>query len=154
MDLNSIKSIISYELASGKDMEAILAEIAATANEIEAEKAKESSNREVKNIITGGTAAMLATMASTGAPMSNRDFIYLILAWLEEQCGILSLTSEDYDYTGLVDESEKALSDIVKEVNGLMAAAPALAALFECPKDTDKAETDPLKKFFAEFGLA
>ena len=35
-----------------------------------------------------------------------------------------------------------------------MAAAPALMALFECPKDTDKAETDPLKKFFAEFGLA
>lgn len=154
MDLNSIKSIISYELASGKDMEAILAEIAATANEIEAEKAKESSNREVKNIINGGTAAMLATLARTDMPMDNRDFIYLILAWLQEQCGILSLMPEDYDYTDLVDESEKALNDIVKEVKTLTGAGSVLAALFECPKNADKAKKDPLKEFLAEFGLA
>lgn len=152
MDMKTLKAFISNELAEGRTMDEILANIAATANEIEAERRNADKSAAIKTTIQRGTKAIITDIAASGKKkMMTEDLLLLVLAWLNEETGIVEKLGDDYDFATVMEEGEAGLKELVAGVE-LYKLADNLCDAFKCNKHTED-EKDPRIAFFKEFGL-
>ena len=153
MDMNTLKTFIGNELAEGRTMDEILANIAATANEIEAERRNADKSAAIKTAIQKGTKAIIADIAASGKKkLITEDLMLLVLAWLNEETGIVEKLGDDYDFATVMKEGEAGLKDIIAGIEVSCKLANGLCDVFKCNQHV-KDETDPRIAFFKEFGL-
>lgn len=150
MNSKDFKTLILDRMSKGETMEDILASITATANEIEAEKAKEKSNREVKEVLMGGTAQLIHDLAAEAQPLTERDLMLITMAWLCENTNLMDTLPEDYDFAEALDKEATELNDMLA---GLDMIAEILAPKKDEPKVQVKVSCDPFIDFFKKNGI-
>lgn len=150
MDSKDIKNLFFNRMASGEATADILTEIAAVANEIEAEFNKNKGNDEVKKVISAGTKELIESLAFEGAPLSGRDLLLIITTWLAENSNLMDSMPEDFDFIGFLDTEEKNLNEIIDLLSKTL---DCLAHRSHKAKVKDKAKYDPITLFFEKNGL-
>lgn len=153
MDSKDIKNLFFNRMASGEATADILTEIAAVANEIEAEFNKNKGNDEVKKVISAGTKELIESLAFDGAPLSAKDLLMIITTWLAENSNLMDSMPEDFDFVGFLDTEEKNLNEMLKSIDLLAKTLDGLTYSSHKAKIKDKAKCDPITLFFEKNGL-
>lgn len=153
MDSKDIKNLFLNRMASGETTNDILAEIAAVANEIEAEAIKNKGNDEVKKVISEGTQDLIAGIAFEDTPLSGRDLLLIIVTWMAENSNLMNSIPKDFDFVEFLDIEEKHLNEMVKSIGLLTEMLDTLNTSSHKAKVKDKAKCDPITLFFEKNGL-